>query len=381
MKPKKIFAILMAAQLLLLNGVACAETEEETKAPEQQSETEKNTAETVLDRRDVPDDLPDITFNGKDFRFYVNEGEYFQLVSEDTSGIGLDSAIYERNQRVEERFDVKISANFSLGQESQDVVLSYMQVDEHIAEVYDCWHRMGLTPPAYNMSLNWLDMPHINWEQPWWNQKSNENSTINGKMWTVTGDLAVTAVQDTWAIAFNMELIEDYGYTSEQFYDLVLDGEWTIDKLIEIGSSIYVDEDGSQTKTEGDIYGYVNNATIRTMPWVTAIGENYFTKTEDGMSLNVAIGTEKVYIALEKLINFHYNTKGAYTYYFEDRMGGKDNDKLAVTYATNALASFTEGRAAMYTTTFEACYTTFRDLNSITVCSPSRSMTRHRRNT
>ncbi len=78
MKLKKIFAMLLAGSMLLVGTVGC-ETGSDTETKD--TETKGSTGdETVLDRRDVPDDLPDITFNGKDFRFYVNEGEYFQLV-------------------------------------------------------------------------------------------------------------------------------------------------------------------------------------------------------------------------------------------------------------------------------------------------------------
>ncbi len=358
MKLKKTMAFLLAMQMLLMGGVACSDTkgnEEETQPEETEAETKAAEGETEFDRRSVADNLPEITFDGQDFRFFANEGEIFQLVSEDTSGVGLDNAIYQRNARIEARFDVKIKAESSLGAESQDVILSYAQAGEHIAEVYDHWHFMGLTPPCYEMALNWLDMPHIDWSQPWWNQKSNENSTINGKLWTVTGDLAVTAMQKTWAIAFNMDLIKNYGYTSDQFYQLVLDGEWTLDKLIEIGSSIHED-DGDGIDGMNDIYGYVCNAQDRTMPWVTSIGEQFFKKTDDGMSLEVALGTEKVYRALEKLINFHHNVEATYCF--------ADSNAVSIEGGGAApLNLFLKGNAALFPTTFAPCYTSFREID------------------
>ncbi len=365
MKLKKTLAFLLAVQMLLLSGVACSnekDDETETQAKETEVETEAKEAETTFDRNSVSDNLPELTFGGKDFRFVVNEGEIFQLVSDDTSGVGLDNAIYQRNQRVQDRFEVVIKAEYTLGKESQDVINSYAQAGEHIAEVCDHWHRMGLTLPCYYLTLNWLDMPHIDWSKPWWNQKSNEDSTINGKLWTVTGDLAVTAMQDTWAIAFNMDLIKDWGYTSDQFYQLVLDGEWTLDKFIEIGSSMYKDANGDNMENEGDIFGYVVNATNRTMPWVTSLGEKFFTKTEDGLGVEVTLGTEKIYSALEKLINFHHNVIGTHSYHLEDRMGTYDQAK-ADECATKPIEIFTAGNAALFPTTFEPCYTEFRELN------------------
>ncbi len=354
---KKSLAFLLAAQMLLVGGVACTDdkTNDETSAPETEAK-ETEPAETVLDRKDVADNLPDVTFGGKDFRFWVNEGEMFQLVSDDDSGVGLDNVIYERNRRVQERFDVKISADFTLGGEAQDYVNFCVQADEHICEVVDHWHRMGLTMPTYNTALNWLDMPYLNFDMPWWNQQSIYGSTFNGKLWTLTGDLAVTALLDTWAIAFNMDLIKDYGYSSEQFYDLVLDGQWTLDKFIEIGSSMYYDTDGNNMENPGDIFGYASYVGNRTMPWVTSLGEAFFTKTGD-MAVECTLGTERIFSAVEKLVNFHWNVKG--TYSFLDPEGTKAEDMNA---EKEALTEFINGNVALYPTTFNPCYKEFTNL-------------------
>ncbi|MBE6598095.1 MAG: hypothetical protein E7638_01485 [Ruminococcaceae bacterium] len=358
---KRIIALFLVSQMLVMNFASCSDTtvdetekvSEDTAAVETSGETEP--AETEFDRRSVSDELPEITFGGRDFRFLVNEGEMFQLVSDDDSGVGLDSVIYDRNKRVEDRFDVKITADYQLGTESQDIINNYASTGEHIAEVCDHWHRMGLSPVCYFHWLSWLDIPHFNWEQPWWNKEANESAYIKGKLFTVTGDLSVTSMQDTWAIAFNMDLIKDYGYTADELYNTVFDGEWTLDKLIEIGSSMYKDVNGNGEEDLGDIYGYMCDTTNRTMPWVTSIGEKFFTITEDRTNIEITLGTEKVYSALEKLCNFHHNVIGTYS------LGNQEEDAV-VTNKQIATKEFVEGRVGLYPTTFESCYTDFTNL-------------------
>lgn len=370
---KKILAFLLAAQMLLVSAASCGNNEKpaETKKPANETtapvggtdaEETKEPAETEYSRLSESDDLPEINFNDRDFRFVVNEGEMFQLVSDDTSGVGLEAVIYDRNKRVEDRFGVKISAFYQMGTESQDVINSYVNVGEHIAEVCDQWHRMGLTPPCYGEYLNWLEFNYINWDKPWWNKKANESSYIKGKQFTVTSDLAVTAMLDTWIFAFNMELLEEQGkITSDEMYQIVLDGEWTIDKLIEIGSSIYKDVDGDGNENRGDIFGYACDASDRTMPWVTSIGENFFTVTEDRQNVEITLGTEKVYSALEKLVNFHHNVIGTYTYvHVNDPTAGTD---ISETPREFAEADFTNGNIALFPTRFERCFDKFTDVN------------------
>lgn len=362
---KRIIALLLAAQMLLVSTVACNDTKGNSK--EALSETsvattgENKTPEGSSDgdRLSVADNLPEISFGGRDFRFIVNQAQYSQLISEDTSGVGLDAVIYDRNQRVSERFDVNFTAHYELGKESQDVINMAVQLDEHIAEVTDMWHRMGLTPVCYGSALNWLEFDYIDWEKPWWNQESNYNSTIRGKLYTITGDLAVNAMLDTWILAFNMELLESHaGMKAEELYQTVIDGKWTLDEMIALTSNVYEDKNGND-RDRGDIYGYGCDVSNRTMPWVTALGEKFFTLNEDRTDVAITLGSEKIYKALEKLCNFQHTSRGAYTcygtydYFTENPVDGKEW----------AMEDFVSGTIMIMPTTFNSCFNNFTSLD------------------
>jgi hypothetical protein len=126
---------------------------------------------------------------------------------------------------------------------------------------------------------------------------------------------------------------------------MVWDGEWTLDKLIEITSSLWSDENGDGQTDRGDKFGFgspisgINEETgevgnaCRTIPWITALGEVAITVGEDKMSLTNTLGTEKMFAATEKLVNFHNNTNGA-------NMFVRDED-------------FVEGRVGIYTAKFD----------------------------
>lgn len=352
MKMKKNLAVLLALQMILAGFASCAKEEPaetknpetktaETGAPETSAATDAETeapvpADPYADRLNVSDGLPDITYNGKDFRFLIDEKYAYQIYSEDESGVGLDAVIYDRNQRIEDRFDVKISYMDSLGKESQDVMTSYAQVGEHVAEVCAFEQYMGNTPTVYFCWANWKDIPHLNFDQPWWNKESIENHIINGYCFNIAGDLSLTAMQYTWCLAFNQELMAAWQYPAETLYQLVWDGEWTLDKLIEVTAEHWIDENGDGLSDSGDKFafgtpintideetGLVKN-NCRTIPWVTCIGERAITVGEDRMSLTATLGTEKIYSALEKLVNYHNSTNGVYAFSTdEDFINGK----------------------------------------------------------
>jgi len=371
MNPKKLLTLLLAAGMLL-SSVACANengknSNESSKGtnttPAETSAETTDPSGTKIDRNSVSDDLPNVSFGGRDFRFIANTDSLFQLVAEDTTGVATNDVIYERNERIEERFDVKITAQ-EMGKETQDVFSLFAMTDDHIAEVGDVWSRMGLSLAADSLCLDWMDIPHINWDKPWWNKDANADGIIHGKMFNVTGEMAITAMQYTWALAFNMDLMKDYGYTSDELYGYVLDGEWTVDKLIEVCSDIYDDTNGDGIKDPEDVYGYASYVGImqsvpgvygsRSMPWVQAAGERFYTFNEDKTEAEITLGTEKVYSLLEKLLNLHYNSKGGISY---NNLDSKNPEM-----ESHALNGFMNGKVGIYPTTFKSCFTSFTDL-------------------
>jgi hypothetical protein len=162
--------------------------------------------------------------------------------------------------------------------------------------------------------------------------------------------------------------MENYGHTSEEIYGYVLDGEWTIDKMIELCSDIYSDTNGDSLRGPEDEYGFASFVNIgastpgvygsRSMPWVQAAGERFYGFNEDKTDAYITLGTEKVYSLLEKLINLHYNTLGGIAY------GGATFPSTAENPEPEAYAlnGFVNGLVGIYPTTFQSCFTTFTEL-------------------
>ena len=177
---KKTLAFLLAAEMLLTSLAACTKDEpEETKKPETDPKVETNApdttpvetepAETEFDRTTVSDELPDITFDGKDFRFIVEDKYAYQVFADEYTGDAMNDVIYERNQRVESRFDIKISTLANVGMDADDFLVTYAQVGEHVAEVCLCEQHKINTPPIYYCVGNWLDVDYLDYSKPWWN--------------------------------------------------------------------------------------------------------------------------------------------------------------------------------------------------------------------
>jgi hypothetical protein len=92
----------------------------------------------------------------------------------------------------------------------------------------------------------------------------------------------------------------------------------------------------------------------RSMPWVQAAGERFYSFNEDRTAAEITLGTEKVYTLLEKLLYLHYNTVGGISY--------NDANHNDAEMETAALKSFVNGLVGIYPTTFQSCFTSFTDL-------------------
>ncbi len=332
MKFKKAIAFILAAQMLLMSLAACSDTEDETDAPgtdapvetsapetaapetaaPETAAPETEAPETTLDRLSVPDELPEISFGGADFRFMTNINERYELVTDENTGEGVSNAVWNRNARIEERFDVKITADIASPiqeeYDSQYHIRDLLLTGDYYYDVCSMMQRMSLDLPGNEKGLyNWLEVPYINWDKPWWNYESNEGAIFNDKLWTVTGSLSLSSLDYMFMLAYNMDLFEEFGISSDELHNLVYDGEWTLDKMIEVCSVVYADN-GNGVPDVGDTFGFGSN-NDRALPWVTSIGEQTLAANEDRTKIEVKLGTEKVYNALEKLVDFTWANK------------------------------------------------------------------------
>jgi hypothetical protein len=94
----------------------------------------------------------------------------------------------------------------------------------------------------------------LDFEKEWWPQYIKDEFEIGGDMYFATGDISTNLLYSLYMIFFNEGLVESYGM--ENPYELVKNKEWTIDKMIEMNSTIYDDIDGTDGKSAGDIFSF-----------------------------------------------------------------------------------------------------------------------------
>jgi len=102
-------------------------------------------------------------------------------------------------------------------------------------------------------------------------------------MFLLTGDASLTMWQSMQGIYFNK--LEAQNSQIGDLYQMVYDKQWTFDKMAEICKDVTRNEDGVDTWTDQDFYGYLTAKTVQVDVYLDAFNIPVTTKSDDGLVL------------------------------------------------------------------------------------------------
>ncbi len=300
------FALLLCTPIFVSCGedTPTAETSG-TTVTETTAETEEETAYTA-------DYLPDVTYDGYEYRLIAYE-EYPAHMTE-PSGDLVDDAIYTRNMMVAEKYDVNFVETRYPYTNYNDVNTLMTNAGRAQSDDFDLAKLVfrhaftgvttGYIPAASNM-------PVIDMTKPWYVQKMNEKMVVDG-----VAMLAYTTFDKNpggASIIFNKDMLIDLGL--EVPYQMVYDGTWTYDVMYSMAEAAILDVDGDGTMQEGDRFGFI--AEWDNMTDLTYMGSGLalmdFTKTPPELSQNEQLfDMFSMFIRYGSQKGFLFNTFGAY---------------------------------------------------------------------
>lgn len=253
---KNRLSFFLALVFILTSAVSCAAKDSGSNEPGVTSGTAAPEEETVL-----TDDVPDMDYSGAEFRVLARPTMYMdEMYVETDTGDVVDTAIFNRNQAIEERFNIEFvfieSSDSNYETDAQNTILAgddaYELVLPH-ARVATMYGQEGLL-------IDWYDLEYVDLEKPWWNRNAVEEFTLYGRLYSMTGSLSYLSLGMSFGIFFNKNIFDNMNI--EYPYRAVDDGTWTFEKMSQaaLGCSKDLNGDGNITQAD-DQYGYV------TMDW------------------------------------------------------------------------------------------------------------------
>ena len=299
------------------------------------------------DRLKVSDDLGEYDFNKSEYRIVTTNNENMYWVEQETADV-VDTAIYQRNRAVEERFNCVISVVQSAS--SADPI-GY--INRHVTTGDNAFELAsvgvvllgGLVPS--NLFLNWYEIPNINFDKPWWSTSNTELLTHNDVCLVALGDLALNAMSASYCVYYNKRLGSDYDFPD--LFEIVDNGEWTIDKITELSKDIYVDlnMDGVVDK-DSDLFGYYSDSQSNMNAYLWAFDNPIFKKVGD--ELELVYKTEKLTSIVSKLVD----TFSVYRGIQQRGIGGAEQIPMPPVLFEESRAVFINGLISQALTDFRA---------------------------
>ncbi len=284
-----------------------AQTNNAVTSPSTEAITEAQTSEEDM-RRAVSDGVPELNFDGAEFRTITQDSTVNDIWVDGESGDVLDDAIYSRNRAIEERFNITIP---------EAIAVSYGDISSYVKKI------VSAGDDAYDLVIgqmeqtgqdalggyfmNWYDLPYLDFTKPWFPSTLVEETTVNDKMFIIASDLSLSYVLYTYCIYYDKAKAADYDLPD--LYTLVDEGKWTIDQLFNLTKDIYVDLDGSNDPSDGDYYGMyaaLDGCTVGA--YFYGIDQPYVSIKDGNISMD--INTSKTASALEKFRSGFFDTQG-----------------------------------------------------------------------
>jgi len=152
MKILKCFMLIVLTLALLCSHVSCSNTPvEEKNSDVSENDESVNNEESVETEEKLQPNLPEITFNGYEFRMLgkgtsVLHWQSKDLAADEYTGEPINDAVYERNNYVGSRFDVKFR-NGCCQYPGNRIIMSGITIKDH-RSFFHC-HRI----PFFRMRL------------------------------------------------------------------------------------------------------------------------------------------------------------------------------------------------------------------------------------
>ena len=315
---KKTLSLMLMLFMLLPLCAACGESKEnadvQTPAPgvEESPDTPVEAEPETTIYESALASLPGEKYGGRNFTILTRGKELFEMDAEDLTGETTNDAVYNRNRLAEETCDIVITAEDA---GMWDDVTNKMKASVTAGDyLYNMIGQVDFKTYAIvgaGLCGNWLDIPAISFDAPWWTKAANDEATINGILFTFTGDFCVTNILYGNVLFYNAKLCENYGITASSLQDMVFEKKWTYDTFDSLLSGIYEDANGNTQKDAEDIYGIALAPDAHCDEWLTAFAQPLTAVSKDGV-IEVVMFTDKTVTALGKVLALYYENAGTF---------------------------------------------------------------------
>ena len=207
-------------------------------------------SESRYEKSDLPDSYD---LDGYLFRFAVEEDPLSinMLFPEEIISEPVNDAMYSRNEQISEKYNFEVENNNI----PIDTVKSCIIAGDDLYDAMSLFvtRAVYFLLESYTTDLNIVD--NLNLTKNYWDQNFNEQMSMGGALYYMTGAISVADDDKLMVIMYNREMGDDYGI--ENLYDVAYAGNWTYDVMAKYAKQVASDLNYDNVIDDNDVIGYM----------------------------------------------------------------------------------------------------------------------------
>lgn len=289
-------------------------------------------------------DLEVIDWGGMEYRVLGRSNEangyswawHFEVDREEMSEDVVGKAVWERNLKMRETYGIEVKSY--LESDCND------KADIALGSGDDLYDLMLLSPEKFTplskqgYMLDLFSLDYINLEHDAWQDYPNEQLSMGGKLYYTTNKFLLQDKNRSWLFFYNRDMAKNLNLG--HFEDLVFEGTWTIDKVVELAKKASSEFDGQDGMTRADKWGVATAEHYSFAQIAYGAGFRLTEKGVDGYPELIG-AVDSVMQILDKV----YTLTGNYDIYFCDQRVAPNG---VVDYNDCAYHIFYDGRALFH---------------------------------
>jgi len=309
-KSKRLLSALLAALMLSSAAlVACSDDQGEAQdTTDAATVADTTTAAPETEDPRLKDDLPE----KQDLNNYTylictqgfNQANVAWLIldieAEAENGERINDATFKRNKELKERFNVNIKMD-APDQKAEDRAKTSIMNGEKKYDAVGVHSQSQANLALAGVIVNMNKIKYLDFSKAWYDTQTIEQLEIAGKTYFAGGSATLNSFRATWGVLFNKLLATNAQL--EDPYQLVRDGKWTLDKLVELAKKVTKDQNGDgNLEYAVDTYGIFLQDEVA-LPLFLGVGARLTQINKDG-SFKVVMDSELAVNTCEKIFNF-----------------------------------------------------------------------------
>ena len=312
--------LLFATVFSCLTFVGC-KSKAPVKEPDQTKAEPNSEQDTVVTEEDYTAlTLPsDLNYGNQEFSILIYNTMVDEFGKEDIEKPdSVQSALYSRDAFIENKLGVFFTFSQLNGQYA-DRENFYNTVRTSVLGNSKSWDLIGtysMVAPALSLANVLVDMrtlKNVDFSRAWYPQFMLDASTINEKTYFATGDASTNVLYAMQGVAFSANAAEARHINEADLYQMVYDGEWTLEAMFGICEDLGTELDGDGIWDANDFYPIITSNAACLDSFYFSSGLTLINEDEHGtLSISPDVLSEKV-LSIYSMI---YDAKETYKSFY-----------------------------------------------------------------